>query len=195
MEIIEYSKNWENIHAMPPEELSQLNLETLDEEDLDALIYRLKELGDNKKILTVQELMLSSRKENPAVEYMNIFEKVIIHYMAKKDYIKAADLLNHYLVYDEKERKGYRNHFIRRNLGMCYIFSGNVKKGEEMINELIHQFPKDFWTYHDIALEYYFAGDMVNVLKYLNMGFQTAKSGGDDYWMSVFKERIEELEE
>ncbi len=191
MENIDYSKNWEMIFNISPEELLRLDFNQFDEEDLDAVAIRLKQLGQSEKVLPVYEAMLSTNKENPAVEYTNIFEEVIIHWMSEKNYAKAAAILEDYRLFDEKQRQGYRNHFIRRNLGICYIFSGKVEKGDKLIEDLIHEAPKDYWTYHDIALEYYFSNDMKKAVSYLQLGQETAHKAADDFWYHFFQERME----
>ncbi len=194
MEYIEYSKNWENIFSMPLEALEKMGLEKMDEEDLDALSIRLKRLGKDHLVLTVEEAMLNSSKENPAVEYTNLFEKVIIHWMGEKVYLKASDLLEDYLIFDEKKRNGYRNHFIRRNLGMCYIFMGQAERGQKIIDDLINEAPGDLWTYHDIAIEYYFAESYSEACNYLEMGMEEAKRSDNKVWHQIFEERIRFVE-
>ncbi len=193
MEFIDYSKNWYDIFQMSPEEIDMINLENMDEEDLDALSIHLEKIGYKEKIIEVYDTMLQSDKTNPGVEYMNIFEIVIVHWMDRKNYIKAANLLESYLLYDEKEKKGYRNHFIRRNLGVCYIFSGRTEEGQKLIDELIHEAPEDYWTYHDLAIEYYFAGEISTTLKYLEMGMDNAKFRSNDIWYNLFQERFQEI--
>lgn len=191
MEKIEYSKNWESIHTMSLQDINQLNLEQMDEEDLDALCYRLKDLGQDKKILSVYEVMLKSSLENPAVEYTNIFEKVIIHYFSKQNYNRAIELLYAYEVYDNRDRDGYQSHFIRRNLGIAYIFSGKSDKGQKIIDQLLNEEPGNYFNYKDIALEYFFKNDKESCYKYLQMGLNQAKKDGSSDWVEIFEERIE----
>ncbi|HEO65616.1 MAG TPA: hypothetical protein ENI73_07075 [Spirochaetes bacterium] len=190
MEYIEYSRNWDNIFSMPVEALEKMDLEKMDEEDLDALSIRLKRLGEDHLVLTVHEAMLNSGKDNPAVEYMNLFVKVIIHWMGEKVYSKASDLLENYLIFDEKKRDGYRNHFIRRNLGICYIFMDQAERGQKIIDDLIAEAPGDLWTYHDIAIEYYFAESFSEAYDYLKMGRDEAKRSDNDTWFKIFEERM-----
>ncbi len=194
MEYIEYSKNWDSIFSMPLEALEKMDLEKMDEEDLDALSIRLKRLGDERLVLTVQEAMLNSSKDNPGVEYTNLFEKVIIHWMGEKIYSKASDLLENYLVFDEKKRDSYRNHFIRRNLGICYIFMGQTERGQKIIDDLIAEAPGDLWTYHDTALEYYFAESYREACDYLRMGMEVAKRSDNKVWHQIFEERLRFVE-
>ena len=194
MEEIEYSKNWESIHNMPAEEVFRIDPETLDEEDMDALAHRLKLMGEDRKVLSVFETMLQTDKTNPAVEYTNIYEEVIIYLMSEKRYEKAITFLKDYLIYDEKERNFYRNHFIRRNMGLCYIFSGKVDQGEKIIEQLLNEAPGDFWNYHDIAIDYYFAGQKAVAIQYLSRGMERANKVSDDFWYNFFKERIEDIE-
>ncbi|MDH4128977.1 MAG: hypothetical protein OEV44_09505 [Spirochaetota bacterium] len=194
MEPINYSKNWDTIFNMPVNELDQLDLKTLDEEDLDALSIRLKQLCDDKRVISVYETMLETDKTNPAVEYTNIFENVIIHLMGEKDYARAINFLNSYLIFDENKRNRYRNHFIRRNMGVCLIFSGKVEKGEKIIRELINESPGNFWNYHDLAFEFYFAGNKQNAIYYLQMGADRAKKVNDDFWFNFFTDHLNNIE-
>lgn len=194
LEYIEYSKNWEWIHSLSRDELICLDLKLFDEEDLDAIGYKWKELGDEERLIEVYEAMLLSSKQNPAVEYINIYEEVIIYWMNQKNYSKAISFLEDYLIYDEQERKSYRNHFIRRNLGVCYLFEGKVDQGETLITDLIKEAPNNYWNYHDIALEFYFANQKEKAISYLNLGKKEANRFGDQAWEEFFQERIVYIE-
>ncbi len=194
MKNINYSKNWNSISNMSENDLYQINIKKLDEEDLDALSIRLFNLGQKDKALSVYQHMLLTDKNNPAVEYTNIYEKVIIDLMTKKNYIKASLFLKDYLIFDEQKRNGYRNHFIRRNIGICYIFSGEPDKGQKIINTLINEAPDDFFTYNDLAIEFYYANDKSNTIKYLSMGKNSAKNYDNDFWFKYFSEKITEIE-
>jgi tetratricopeptide (TPR) repeat protein len=194
MEIVNYSKNWDSVFNMPEEELYQIDPKTLDEEDLDALSIRLSKLSQEDKMLSVYQEMLLTDKENPAVEYTNIYEKVIIHLMGEKDYIRASLFLKDYLLFDEQKRNGYRSNFIRRNLGVCYIFSGKVDKGEKVRTALINDVPDDVFPYNELAIEFYYAGDKDSMLKYLSIGMDKAKSYGKDFWFKYFSDQINEVE-
>jgi len=194
MEYIDYSKNWADIAQMSVEELSRLDLEKLDEEDLDAVSIRLKKLGEKQRVLSVYDVMLKSDRTNPGVEYTNIYEELIIVRMAERKFQKAIKLLESYLIWDRKERYGYRNHFIRGNLGVCHILEGREEQGEKVLAELIYEAPGDLWIYHDAALDFYFGGRKDLCVRYLRMGADRAKRDSADNWYKLFTEKISELE-
>ena len=177
---MDYSSQWNQIFNLSIHEINQIQLDSLNEENLDALSIRLKQLGEN--YIPIYESMIQTSLQNSAVEYTNIFEKVIIYQMNQENYQKVILILQNYLKFDQKQRDNYRNHFIRRNLGICYVFLGFPKKGHLIIQDLILESPLNFWNYHDLAFEFYSKNQIENTLKYLSIGIKQAKKSSNDFW-------------
>lgn len=189
----DYCPRWEELLKASKEEILQLSLESLGEEDLDALAYRFIQEKNKPILLEVYEKILQGSKQNPAVEYTNLFEEVVIEAMSQKNYSKALVFLKDYEIYDQNHRKGYRRFFIRRNQGVCLILMGQKKEGQDRIEEVLKDAKDHFWNYYDLALEFYFACLPSEAVSYLERGLAQAQKQGNSTWSSFFERQIERI--